>query len=392
MHLGADAVRGGELFLGRLVLHHLDRAHQPLAAHVADVGMPGQRRLQAAQQMRALGRRLRRKILTPDDVDGAQRHRAAYRVGAVGIGVHPRRRSRVERLGDAVVHADPAEREVAGGHRLGEQHQVRLHAPVVEREQLAGAAESGNHFVGHQQHVVAVADFADARKVVVLRRDHSAGALHRLRQEHGHAVGPLPLDGALQLVGRGHPLAHPRRCLVPVRVGRRDVQKPGHARLEGGPVGGDAGRAHRRQGHPVVAPLARNHLGLARLAAQLPIGARQLEGGLARLAAAGGKEEAVDGGVGQPCQPFGQPDGAGAGAAGVGGAVGQRAHLLRRGLRQLAAAVAGDHVPQARQAVQILLAVGVHQHRAAALHPYVAGAGRAKGMKRVNQMAPVALQ
>ena len=90
---------------------------------------------------------------------------------------------------------------------------------MVEGEQRAGTPERRDHLVGHEQHVVLVADLPDAREVVVLRDDDAAGALHRLGQEHRDGVGPLTQNRLFELVGRRDALTHARRGLVAIRVG-----------------------------------------------------------------------------------------------------------------------------------------------------------------------------
>ena len=72
---------------------------------------------------------------------------------------------------------------------------------MLEREHPAGAAEAGDHFVGGQQHLVLVADRADAGEVVGRRHDHAADALDRLGEEHRDRLGALPQDRLLELVG-----------------------------------------------------------------------------------------------------------------------------------------------------------------------------------------------
>ena len=47
-----------------------------------------------------------------------------------------------------------ADRHVAARQRLGEQHHVGLDAPMLDREELAGAADAGLDFVGDEQRAV----------------------------------------------------------------------------------------------------------------------------------------------------------------------------------------------------------------------------------------------
>jgi len=61
-------------------------------------------------------------------------------------------------LRDLVEHA--TQRQIPAGHAFGEGDEVRLDPPMAEREPSPGAAEPGDHLVGDQQHIVAIADLA----------------------------------------------------------------------------------------------------------------------------------------------------------------------------------------------------------------------------------------
>ncbi len=354
------------------------------------MGVVAERRPQAGEQPVSLDRAAARQVLVADDPQVARGDGAPGGVGRVGVGVHPHPLVGVEGGGDAVADADAAERHVARRDRLGELHDVGLDAPVVEGEEGAGAAEAGDDLVGDEQHVVAVADLADAGEVVVLGHDDPARPLHRLGEEHRDGVGALPLDRPFQLVGGRDALAHPRRRLVAVGVRRGDVDEPGHPRLEQGPVGGEPGRAHGGEGDAVVALDARDDLGLAGPAAQLPVGAGHLDAAVGGLAAPAREEEAVDGRVGHLREPLGELDGGPVRAAGVPRRVGQCLHLGPRRLRELAPAVAGQHVPQPGEAVDVLPAVGVEEQRPLAPVPdpgRPVGGGVVEGVNEVGGVA-----
>ena len=92
------------------------------------------------------------------------------------------------------------------------------------------------------------------------------------------------------------------------------------------------------------------------LAAQLPVLAGQLDGGLHRVAAGGGEEHAVEVAGGVVGQPLGQRDGRLVGER-PDGEVGQLLALLAGGLGDLLAAVADLHGEQAGEAVEVALAV-----------------------------------
>ena len=104
---------------------------------------------------------------------------------------------------------------------------------MLDAEQLAGAAQAGLHLVGDEEHVVLVADFPQARPVVVGGHDRPRLALHRLGHHGGdvqphiarflelplHLVGVAELDeiDVLQKRLEGDPelsLAHERQRAV----------------------------------------------------------------------------------------------------------------------------------------------------------------------------------
>ena len=73
-----------------------------------------------------------------------------------------------------------------------------------DRERRAGAAVAAQHFVGDEQHVVAVADLAHAPVVVGMRREPGrGGADDRLGEERRDRVRPFEQDRALEIVGAG---------------------------------------------------------------------------------------------------------------------------------------------------------------------------------------------
>ena len=112
---------------------------------------------------------------------------------------------------------------------------------MLEAEPASRAAEAGDHFVGDQQHVVLVADLADAREVVGGRDDDAAGALHRLGDERRDGVGAFAQDRLFELVGRRHAEADASVSVLTKRYGSGAsmCRKPG---VRGSNIGQNAGR------------------------------------------------------------------------------------------------------------------------------------------------------
>ena len=354
------------------------------------MGVFPERVLEVDQQPLALVRGHLGVAVPLDDVEHRHADGASDRVGAVRVGVHPWGVRGVHDVRDLVADPDAAEREVARRDRLRELDHVRLHAPVLEAEHPSRAAEAGDDLVGGEEHVVLVADLADAGEVVVLRDDHATRPLDRLRDEHPHRVRPLPEDRLLELVRGRDALALAGRRLVAVGVGGGNVHEARHPGLEHRPVGGDPGRGHRGEGDAVVAPLARDDLGLVRLAAELPVVAGHLEVAVARLPATRREVEAVDVRVGDRGEPFGELDRPRVGAPRVARRIGELRHLGRGGVHQLPAPVAGGVVPQPREAVDVAVAVRVDELRALSADPDLAAHVGRRTVQGVDEVFLVA--
>ncbi len=201
----------------------------------------------------------------------------------VGVGVHPLVLGLhfVHGLLDRLRDHDAAERKIARRHALGEGDDVGQHVPVLEREPLAGAAETGDDLVRDEEHVVLVADLPHQREVVVGGVEHPAPAVDRLGDEGGHRVRTLAHDGLFQEARGGLPRGLSRLgALLTVRITSWNMHEARHAGLEHLPVGRHAGRAHRLQRHAVIGERARDDLHLVGLALGLPVEPRGLERGL----------------------------------------------------------------------------------------------------------------
>ena len=214
-----------------------------------------------------------------------------------------------------------------------------------------------------------VADLAHALEVAGRRREAAAGVLHRLDEHRGDGVRALDLDGELDLVGG--PAAERLEVVAvlgcAVEVGVVRLVRAGHERLE--PLlrvryAGDRQRALRRA---VIGDVAADHLGLHRLADELPVLLGELPRGLDGLAAAGGEEDLVQVAGSEVGQPVGQFDRLRV-RVGPQREEGEFARLLERGLGEFTAAVPGLHDEQAGEPVQVALAVHVEDPRAVAAH------------------------
>src|SRR5262249_23076806 len=154
-------------------------------------------------------------------------------------------------------------------------------------EPFPGATESRDDLVGDQEDVMAIADLADTREIGVRWHDHAARAHYGLRDDGGYGVRTFPQYRLLENIGRAD-----ARLLVAfpaIGVGSRRLQEVRHQRAEHLVIGRHAGGAHRRHGDAVIGMGTREYLHLLVLALQLPVIARDLEGGLVRFRAGRGE-------------------------------------------------------------------------------------------------------
>src|SRR5207253_2705183 len=66
---------------------------------------------------------------------------------------------------------------------LGHTDDVRRHARMLDREELAGASHAGLYLVVHQQNPMAIAQPAEPGQEMVWRHDQPAFALNRLDED-----------------------------------------------------------------------------------------------------------------------------------------------------------------------------------------------------------------
>src|SRR6185436_4704214 len=104
-------------------------------------------------------------------------------------------------VGDEAAGDDGAQGRVAARQALADDDQVGDDAPVIDGEVPAGAADAGHHLVGDQKDVVPGADLSRPLPVAVHGGDGAErGADDRLGDEGGDGVGPLLVDGGLEVL------------------------------------------------------------------------------------------------------------------------------------------------------------------------------------------------
>ena len=179
-----------------------------------------------------------------------------------------------ERLGDALGDHDPAQREIAAGHALGEHDHVRLDAPALDPEPGAEATEGADHCIDDEQGAGAPAQIGDAFDVSRGGWVHAAGADHRFHEHRRHSLRADPRERLLHLLQRV--VAHPDRLVQ---------------RSEAHLVAGDtAKRGSEPVGAVICGGAADQHRAVP-LADLLPISAGELGRGVDPVAPAGAEED-----------------------------------------------------------------------------------------------------
>src|SRR5205823_5306655 len=136
-----------------------------------------------------------------------------------------------DHVDDPLGRGDGRQRGVAAGDPLPHRHEVRRRTVLIDRPPGARETGSAQDLVGHEQHLIAVADLPDRAEILRARRGRPRrGAAHRLRDERGHRVGPRPPDRGLEggaAAGRARRVRAATFAAVRVRGGNaRDVHQP----------------------------------------------------------------------------------------------------------------------------------------------------------------------
>ncbi len=236
-------------FLGRdlapAVLDELHADHQADAAHVTDGGMARHDLVQGVEGVLPDGGGIF-QVLIFDQVDGGKGSRAGHGVAAKGVAVRTARPGHDGITGDADTHGH------AGGDALGNGDDIRFDVKMLDRPPLAGASHAALDFVGDEQDVVLVAQFAQGGEEPGGRNDVAALALDGLDQDAGNLIGRE--DVTEDLVFN---IANDRLAVVltgqPVQDGTVGIREGGvdhavHERIKAavvsGLAGGEGDRAH----------------------------------------------------------------------------------------------------------------------------------------------------
>ena len=272
-----------------------------------------------------------------------------------------------------------AERQAAG-ERLSDDEQVGLHALVVGREPLAGAAEAGEDLVEDEEDAAGAGHFAEPGEPAFGRQVEAAADLDGLDDDGGDVAGARG-GGGEQVVEVGEAALAAAGMGVAERAGA--AGGVGQAQVAGADAGGEGEAeavavATHREGavrESVVAVVEAEHAGAA--------GGDDggLDGRLDGVGAVAAEDGVLQPAGGAGCEPLGEEDLL-AGGEEVAHAVDEAAGLAGDGLDHLGVGMAHGRHAEAGGEVDEPVAVGVEDVGAARLGPEdgVGGArGRAAG-------------
>jgi len=286
--------------------------------------------------------------------------RAGQRVLAVRVAVDEGAVLLLDDPVDFLPGDDHVEGGIAARKPLGGHDQVGNDTPVVQGPVAARPAHARHDLVGDEQHVVFVADLADAPEVAVFRHERPRRGPHdRLGDEGRDGVGPFVEDRLFELVSAFHAArlgGEPEGAAV--AVAGRDMGRVQHQRLVVAPPSRVAAQRERAEGIAVVARPPGDDLELQGKAPVHLVLPGHLHGRLHGLRSA---RQEVD--PGKPRgrhldDPAGQFDGCLAGKLGPVGE-GDASGLLEHGLLHLPDAVADVYHGGPAGAVDVLPAFPV---------------------------------
>ena len=144
---------------------------------------------------------------------------------------------------------DNARQRETAGEAFRHRHQIRFHLIVLHSEQLAGAGETGLHFIGDQQNAVGIAQVAQRLHKIGRRDVKAAFPLDRLENDGRYLVRRnIRFENALQAFQRirgGHAMR---------RIGVDTVIHRARERPEADFIGRDlTGEGHGHKGTAVEA-------------------------------------------------------------------------------------------------------------------------------------------
>jgi hypothetical protein len=359
-HVGGDLIDDGgfavdlvllgvEGLFGGLVADEFDGPEEAEAADVADAGMFGFEGVEFFAEIEAHGAGAFDEVEALHLVDGGDGGGEGHGVGFVGVAVGEE--VVFEEVGDFGGGGAEAEGDVGGGDAFGGDEDVGLDVPVVDGEPFAGAAPAGHDFVGDEEDVAAVADFAEAREVFGWWDEDAVGADDGFDEDGGYVV--LVFDHVFEIVGAGDVAGGVGvfdGAVVAVGFGGEE-EALAFATGFHGPAAGVAGGGDGGHGGAVVRAIAGDDFCLA------GVHAGDFEGGFVGVGAGGGEEE-FDEAFGEDVEEETAELDAGVGGVG-GGDVGEGAGLLGDGFDDGGIFVAEVDAHELGGEIEVALAVAV---------------------------------
>ena len=189
-----------------LVLHQLDGHDESLLPDVSHMGQLPEWLKQSRHRL-DLGLQSSERLFFLKHFDVGQRDGAAERIAGIAVAVEEGFEvfvSAEKGLVDFVGRECCGQWHVAAGQAFADRHQVRRDPLMLAGEHLAGAAESGGHFIGNEEDIVLGAELTNSLQIARRGGQHACCGLHeRLDDEAGQFTVPL-FEDLFNRIEAGH--------------------------------------------------------------------------------------------------------------------------------------------------------------------------------------------
>ena len=160
----ADTARRIESLLRLRILDQLDRMDEPDMADLSDILVTAESLHQLFMQVLPILIHLREDMVTLHDLEDSERDGAAHRISCIGMAVDEglvRTEIIIERIVHLVCRDGERHRHIACRQSLRRAEDIRGHARMLDRKELARAAKARCDLIIDQEHAVLIAELSE---------------------------------------------------------------------------------------------------------------------------------------------------------------------------------------------------------------------------------------